>query len=188
LTGLAVTVLVEPAVFEWVAFSSGRIADITAEVIEMLGADLGDDVVTVKVDESTSLTRGTLESWDPVVIAIEAGAFEDPRLLRQLDPERCRQTLARFLLRALDRRPGGGFENCPPDGSMDWTELVAWDAHVAGRLSRLGLEVSSERWRFHFSRYHGHSPAALECFERLWSADHLDRSGMAALVATINRT
>ena len=62
-------------------------------------------------------------------------------------------------------------------------QSVAWDVYCIGRLVRLGFKHYDNRQRrlYHFRNRHGFTDAADEAFERLWTADDLTWSDIAAL-------
>ncbi len=175
-------ITVEPSTFEIVAFDAAEIAAAAAEIAEVLGCS--DLAVTIVIDERTPMTRSSLESVDPVVIGIEAGAIEDPRHIRHLHPGRLREVIARQLLGALDRRdPGHGA--AVGDDHLTLAQRTAWETHIAGRLHRLGLRVTRARWEHRFALAHRSGPEASAAFTTLWEADRLPWGELDAISASV---
>jgi hypothetical protein len=175
------SVTVTPSSFALVNFDATEIAAITADLAERLG--LGGEEIRVEVDETTPLTRSALASADPIVITAESGALENPKQLRSLSKTRTAESIGRLLLRARDRRPGGGFETAPPEGQLSLAQSAAWDSYANGRLARAGLEPHRPRWLYHFRNRHGFTDAADAVFDRLWAADALTWAELDALSA-----
>jgi hypothetical protein len=172
---------VTPDKFTLVSFDRDELL----RVLEGLIADVGlpaEVDVTVQVDETTPLGRAQLASYDPVVIAIESGALEDPKKPRQLSTTGAADVLGRLLFRVRDRRDPA-FGAPPADEDLPLRQSVAWDVYSVGRLVRLGHKHYDNRQRrlYHFRNRHGFTDAADEAFERLWTADGLSWSDIASL-------
>ncbi|HEV3225309.1 MAG TPA: hypothetical protein VGZ52_00685 [Acidimicrobiales bacterium] len=175
------TVTVTPEQFSLVSYDAGEIATIVSELASAIGlpADLD---VRLEVDESTPLGRATITSFDPVVIAAESGALEDPKRPRKLSRSGSADVLGRLLFRVRDRRDPA-FGDPPDDDKLSLPQSVAWDAYSVGRLVRLGYKHYDNRQRrlYHFRNRHGFSDAADAAFDRLWTADGLTWSDITAL-------
>ena len=134
--------------------------------------------MAIEVDETTPLARVRIdlgEASEPggvIRVRAESGAFEDTRHPRHQSEAATAFSLGRVLLRARDRLTGG-FAEAPADDQLSLAQVAAWDTYCAGRLSRLGLAVNQQRWRYDFRNRHGFSDAADLAFERLWSSDGL---------------
>lgn len=175
---MAVTVEVVPDTFTLVSFDAGEIARLTAEVAELVG--ITDGAIRVEVDQSVPLAMSKVTAGDPIVIWVEGGAFEDPRIIRQLSPNAVQTVAARLLTRVADRRTPG-FADAPSDDLLTVPQLDAWDVWALGRVARRGLPVNQQRWRYRFRNRHGFTDAADRAFDRLWAADTLTWPELAAL-------
>ena len=176
------SVTVTPEEFSLVKFDASEIKSVAEKLISAIGlpADLD---VRIEVDESTPLGRATVTSYDdPVVISVESGALEDPKRPRLVSSTGSADVLGRLLFRVKDRRTDG-FGDAPADGDLTMPQSVAWDVYCIGRLVRLGFKHYDNRQRrlYHFRNRHGFTDAADEAFERLWTADDLTWSDIAAL-------
>ncbi|MGD9795398.1 MAG: hypothetical protein AB7V43_18175 [Acidimicrobiia bacterium] len=175
-------IIVEPAVFEIVAFDGAEIAAQAAAIADVLGcADL---LITIVIDEATPMTRSSIESVDPIVIGIEAGAIEDPRRIRHLQLDRLREVVSRQLLGALDRRDPR-FADADGDDRLSLSQRTAWDVHIAGRLHRLGFPVGRARWEHRFTLGHRPGPATEVAFATLWDTDRLTWAQIDAISAAV---
>lgn len=165
------SITVEPAEFTLVDFDPAEIADIAAQVADLVGlpADLA---VKIVVDETTPQGRARLGSVDPVVIEAESGAFEDARRPRQMDPQAVWDVVGRLLYRAADRTDPG-FGDPPPEGELSLEEATAWDAASMGRLARRGASDQRDRRLYHFRIRHGFNDVADALFDHLWGIDVL---------------
>ncbi|HEX2381635.1 MAG TPA: hypothetical protein VHI95_03290 [Acidimicrobiales bacterium] len=176
------SVEVSPEEFSLVNFDAAEIKSAVEKLIPAIG--LSDDLdIRIEVDEATPLGRATVASYDdPVVITVESGALEDPKRPRRVSPSGAADVLGRLLFRVRDRRTDG-FGDPPPDAELPMPESVAWDVYCIGRLVRLGFKHYDNRQRrlYHFRNRHGFTDAADEAFERLWTADDLTWSDIAAL-------
>ncbi len=135
----------------------------------------------VEVDEgspfgqTTTVIRGHRPGGSPrrVVLAVEGGAFEDPRHLRQLSEPGTRLVLGRLLFRVADRLDPR-FGDPPADEALTLPEHAAWDAYAVGRYARLaGVGGGEARRRYAFRLRHGFADAADRAFERLWHGQSL---------------
>ena len=179
------TVTVTPEAFALVLFDTERIRAVVEGVARGLG--LSDAVpIVVNVDESTPLARTTLSSIDPPVLDIEGGAFEHPRLPRQLSETRVAIVAARLLARAADRSDPG-FAEAPGEDQLTLPQADAWDAYALGRASRLGYTVHEPRWRYRFRTRHGFTDTADKVFDRLWAAEHLTWADLVAACEETSR-
>lgn len=164
-------VRVIPEEFHLVSFDAGRIAELAADVAARVG--LAADVeMRIEVDETNPLGRHRLESVDPIVVAVQSGAFEHAKKPRQQSDESVVDVLGLLLFRAKDRLDPA-FGDPPPDEELSPQQWVAWDAYCAGRADRAGLAQSKPRRRYHFRIRHGFSDVADATFDRLWSGEDL---------------
>ena len=170
-----------PEQFALVNFRAIDIVSITEGLVQQFG--LGSLDVHIEVDETTPLTRALLRSVDPIVINAESGALEDPRKIRTLSRKRTTETIGRLLLRARDRRAGGGFEAAPDDTQLSLAQSAAWDSYANGRLDRMGHGPHKPRWQYHFRNRHGFTDVADECFDSIWSSDQLTWEQMDSISA-----
>jgi hypothetical protein len=176
------SVSVTPDEFSLVKFDASEIKAVAETLISAIGLPSDLDV-RIEVDESTPLGRATVTSYDdPVVIAVESGALEDPKRPRQVSSTGSADVLGRLLFRVKDRR-SEGFGEPPADADLPMPQSVAWDVYCIGRLVRLGFRHYDNRQRrlYHFRNRHGFTDAADEAFERLWTADDLIWSDIVAL-------
>jgi hypothetical protein len=174
-------VTVVPEQFALVLYDAATIAAVAAEVADRVGFP-AEESLRIEVDERTPLGRAVVSGSEPVTIAVESGAFEDPKRPRHLSERRVADVVGRLLLRVLDRRRPG-WADAPPDEALSLAEQVAWDAWCVGRCERLGLVVQKERRRYHFRIRHGFTDTADEAFERLWAADDLTWADIVAVCA-----
>lgn len=175
---MSVTVEVVPDTFTLVSFDAAEIARLVAEVATKVG--ITDAAIRVEVDQSVPLTMATVTAGDPIVIWVEGGAFEDPRIIRQLSPQAVQTVAARLLTRVADRRTPA-FAAAPADAELTVPQADAWDVWALGRASRVGIGVNQQRWRYRFRNRHGFTDAADRVFDRLWSAESLTWSELVAL-------
>ena len=171
------TTTVEPAEFHFVDFEADRIAAIAEELAAAIGIDTD---IRIEIDEKSALGHTELRSADPLVIATESGAFEDPKRIRRFSEEHATDVLGRHLLRAHDRRRPG-FGDPPPDEDLAVPHRVAWEIHTVGRLTRMGYPCNRQRWLYSFRNRHGFTDAADAAFERLWNADTLTWAEISGL-------
>lgn len=168
------TITVTPETFKFVSFDAALTARVAGDLAAALG--LADRDIRIDVDETTPLARVTVDYGsveDPtVVIHAESGAFEDTRRPREQSENATAHSIGRALLRVRDRAEGG-FGEAPPDDQLTLAQVAAWETYNVGRLSRLGVAVNQQRWRYNFRNRHGFTDAADEAFDRLWASDGL---------------
>ena len=163
------TVSVTPSTFSFVDFDADLIRRIGDGLVEALGIDRP---VQVEVDESTPLGRVRTAIGDTITVHVESGAFEDSRKPRQQSEEATTANLGRALLRARDRITGG-FGEAPADDELSLRQIAAWETYCVGRLSRMGVPVNQQRWKYNFRNRHGFTDVADAAFERVWQSDGL---------------
>ena len=162
---------VTPETFTMVLFDHGAIVAAADGVAAAVGLPAGEEL-RVEVDEANPLARTHLLSIDPVVVAVDGGAFEDPRYPRQLDPSAVAVVVGRLLLQALDRR-NPAFGDPPPDDALSVPHRVAWDVYALGRLNRLGYPAQRQRRLYNFRNRHGFTDQADAAFDALWTGQDL---------------
>jgi hypothetical protein len=159
------TVTITPPEFTMVRFSRDHLARITEELVDAIGITAPVEVV---VNERMLTGALELRSVDPIVCYMESGALEDPKRLRDLDPDGAREAIGRLLLEANDRLTEG-FDAPPLGERLSVPNQVAWDCHLVGRLVRMGGRDQRQRRLFGFRNKHGFSDDVDHAFERLWS-------------------
>jgi hypothetical protein len=174
------SVTVTPQEFKFVAYNAALIQRVAEELLASLG--LADRDLHIEVDETTPLARTRVEIGDALSIRVESGAFEDTKRPRQQSEVATATSLGRLLLRVRDRLDGG-FGEAPPDDELTLAQVAAWETYSVGRLSRLGVEVNEQRWRYNFRNRHGFTDAADDAFNRLWSSDALTWGELEAICA-----
>ena len=178
------TVTVTPQTFNFVTYDASLIERVTDELLASLG--LTDRDVNVVVDETTPLSRVRVEIGDTIDIRAESGAFEDTKRPRQQSEVATATSLGRVLLRVRDRLDGG-FGEAPPDDELSLAEVAAWETYCVGRLSRLGIEVHEQRWRYNFRNRHGFTDDADLAFNRLWTSDGLTWGEMQSITEGLSK-
>jgi len=163
------TVSVTPTTFSFVEFDADLIRRIGDGLVEVLGLDRP---VHVEVDETTPLGRVRTEIGDTITVHVESGAFEDSRKPREQSDVATTANLGRALLRARDRI-SGGFGEAPSDDDLSLRQIAAWETYCVGRLSRMGVPVHQQRWKYNFRNRHGFTDVADTAFERIWASDGL---------------
>lgn len=160
-----------PEQFSMVHFDASEIRALVEKLAGEAGlpADLG---ITVEIDETTPMGRAVLQSTDPVILALESGALEDPKRPRELNPEGAVDVLGRLLFEVRDRLDPT-FGDPPPDDDLTLPHATAWQTYCVGRLGRLGHRVQRQRRLYQFRNRHGFTDVADEAFDRLWRADGL---------------
>ncbi|NCG40048.1 MAG: hypothetical protein GWP30_03555 [Actinobacteria bacterium] len=158
---------IEPNSFEMVFFDAEKIVNLASEVAEKLG--LGNEQIKLRIDETSSMGRSRVESYEPIILATDGGAFENTQRPRYLGETRTSETIARLLMRIIDRR-SPEFANAPEDDLLDLPLRVAWDTYTAGRLNLVGLSTQMKRRQYQFRNRHGFSDAADEAFTYLWES------------------
>ena len=164
-----------------VGFSADVIRDLTEEMLPRLGLD-PDAEVKVEVDETTPVGWADVTSLDPVTLAIESGALEDPKRPRQLSEPGSQNVIGRLLLQAGDRLDPA-FGAPPLDEPLALPLANAWDTYCAGRLHSLGYRYYDQYQRrlYTFRNRHGFSDRGDAVFERLWNGDGLTWADLTAL-------
>jgi hypothetical protein len=170
-------VVVSPESFNFVDFSRERIAAVASKLMDEVGLTVP---LRLEVDETTPLGRAWLESLEPLVVAVESGAFEDPKRPRQLSERSVADVVGRILFRVRDRLDPS-FGEVPADDKLSLPESAAWDAYAVGRLGRLGYPAQRQRRLYHFRNRHGFSDVADSAFERLWNGEGLTWSDIQAV-------
>lgn len=174
------SVTVTPQTFNFVAFDAALIQRVADELLASLG--LADRDVHIEVDETTPLSRTRVELGDTISIRAESGAFEDTKRPRQQSEVATATSLGRLLLRVRDRL-SGGFGEAPPDSDLTLAQVAAWETYSVGRLSRIGIDVNEQRWRYNFRNRHGFTDEADRAFNQLWSSDALTWGELEAITA-----
>jgi hypothetical protein len=174
-------VSVSPAEFRLVKYDAAEIAAIVAELADRLGLT---GPIHVEVDETTPLAKMIAEAADPssdatITIRVQSGALENTQRFTHFSADHTRESLGRYLLRARDRRRPD-FADVADDLDLSLGEHAAWDAYCAGRLTRLGVPVNQQRFRYNYRNRFGFSDAVDARFDELWAADDL---GWAELTA-----
>jgi hypothetical protein len=175
------SVSVTPQTFNFVAYDAALIQRVAEELLASLGLDQD---VHIEVDETTPLSRTRVEIGDTISIRAESGAFEDTKRPRQQSEVATATSLGRLLLRVRDRL-NGGFGEAPPDDQLTLAQVAAWETYSVGRLSRLGIDVNEQRWRYNFRNRHGFTDDADEAFNRLWSSDGLTWGELDSITAAL---
>jgi hypothetical protein len=170
-------VSVFPDTYNFVDFDAQRIGAVASRLMEQVGVTVP---LQVEVDETTPLGRAWLASLEPLVLAVESGAFEDPKRPRQLSERSVADVLGRLLFRVRDRLDPA-FGQVPADDDLSLPESTAWDAYAVGRLARLGHPAQRQRRLYHFRNRHGFSDVADAAFERLWTSDGLTWADVQAV-------
>lgn len=163
------TVTVSPETFRFVSYDAGLIQRVAEQLVAALGIDRP---VHVEVDETTPLNRVQVTIGDTITVTVESGAFENTRRPREQSEDATAAALGRALLKARDRLHGG-FGEAPADDDLTLAQRSAWNTYCAGRLSRLGLRIAQQQWRYDFRNRHGFTDATDAAFDRVWSADTL---------------
>ena len=174
------SVTVTPQTFNFVAYDAASIQHVAEQLLASLG--MSDRDVHIEVDETTPLARTRVVISDTIVIRAESGALEDTKRPRQQSDVATATSLGRVLLRVRDRL-SGGFGEAPPDDELTLAQVAAWETYSVGRLSRLGIEVNEQRWRYNFRNRHGFTDDADLAFNRLWSSDELTWGELGAICA-----
>ncbi len=162
-----------------VEFDHGTILALVTEVAETVGHDASVDI-TVEIDQDIPLIGNELRGIDPVEIFVEGGAFEDPKRIRQFQPEAARTIVGRLLLMAADRR-SEDFGEVPPNEEISLLVATAWNTYVVGRLDRLGFRSQRQRRLYNFRNRHGFTDTGDAAFDRLWTAESLTWAEIVSL-------
>lgn len=161
-------VVVTPSTFKLVNFDANDIVRVAERLREEIGlpADLE---IRVEVDEHSPTARALTTSADPLVVAVEGGAFENPKQIRSLSEANVADVLGVLFEQGADRLdPSFGAPG--PDADLSLAQRVAWDITAVGRLERLGHRVQRPRRLYQFRNRHGFSDGADTAFEQLWAA------------------
>ena len=162
---------VTPESFTMVVFDHDALVAAADEVAAAVGLPVGEEL-RIEVDEANPLARTRVVSIEPLVLAVDGGAFEDPRHPRELDTTGVAVVVGRLVLEALDRRDPA-FGEAPPDDALSVPLRVAWDVYALGRLQRLGYPAQRQRRLYNFRNRHGFTDAADAAFEALWNGEGL---------------
>jgi len=176
------SVTVAPHDFRFVKFDAQVVQRVGDELLVTLGIDRP---LHVEIDETTPLgrVRATVNP-DGIVVNVESGAFEDSKRPREQSETATAVSLGRILLRTRDRLQGG-FGEAPVDDELSLRQMAAWETYSAGRLTRLGLTVNQQRWRYNFRNRHGFTDVADAAFERIWAADGLTWTELEAISSSV---
>jgi len=176
------SVTVAPHDFRFVKFDAQVVQRVGDELLATLGIDRP---LHVEIDETTPLgrVRATVNP-DGIVVNVESGAFEDSKRPREQSETATAVSLGRILLRTRDRLQGG-FGEAPADDELSLRQMAAWETYSAGRLTRLGLTVNQQRWRYNFRNRHGFTDVADAAFERIWAADGLTWTELEAISSSV---
>ena len=170
-------VIVVPDTYNFVEFEGDRIREVAATLLDQIGVSVP---LRIEVDETTPLGRAWVSSLEPLVLAVESGAFEDPKRPRHLSERSVGDVLGRLLFRVRDRLDPS-FGQVPADDDLTLPASTAWDAYAVGRLARLGYPAQRQRRLYHFRNRHGFSDVADAAFERLWTTDGLTWADVQAV-------
>jgi hypothetical protein len=181
----AAKVTVSPEEFAFVKYDAAEIAAIVADLAEQLEIA---NPIRVVVDETTPLAKVYEEieaaSSDAIItLHAESGALEDRKHPTSFSESNARESLGRILLRAHDRlRPD--FADAPRDLDLTLAQNAAWDTYCAGRLSRMGVPVNQQRWRYNHRNRFGFDDGVDAAFDQLWSAENLSWADLASDTVT----
>lgn len=165
------TITVTPERFTLVDYDPRQITDLVARLRDEIG--LRPDLpIHVEVDETTPMGKTSVAGLDPVVLALESGALEDPKRPRQFSPVGAAEAFGRLLFRLRDRLDPE-FGEPPPDADISLARSTAWNSYAVGRFARLGYAPQRQRRLYHFRIRHGFTDAADAAFSRLWGGDGL---------------
>lgn len=160
-------VTVSPTDFTMVSFDAADIVRIAERVRDEVGLPR-DLEIRIEVDERSPAARVTMRSVEPLVIAVESGAFENPKKIRSLSEPGVADVLGVQFVQAADcLDPSFGAPE--PDAEVTLPHRVAWDISAVGRLARLGYQVQRPRRLYHFRNRHGFTDASDATFEQLWA-------------------
>jgi len=170
---------VTPDPFTMVLFDGAEIRSIAEELASAIGLP-SELAITIAVDETTPLGRAELQSADPVVLAVESGALEDPKAPRRLNRVGATDVIGRLLYEARDRLDPE-FGDPPASSDLALPLASAWEVHCVGRLGRLGRPVQRQRRLYQFRNRHGFTDAADDAFDQLWTRDGLTWDAIVGL-------
>lgn len=171
---------VVPDTFELVDFEASQIQDVYDDMVGRVPGLPDGLVAEIQVDEQVPTARIGVTSIEPLVLAMESGAFENTKQPRSFGVEASENSLGRLLFEVADRL-SDDFGAPPLDEELELAERVAWNTYCFGRLSRLGVRVYKPKHIYNFRNRHGFSDAADATFEKLWSAESLTWSDIKAL-------
>lgn len=165
---------VSPSTFTKVEYQLDQIVAVVEEVQATIGAGTGlagRDVELV-IDEDQPTARMAVTSIDPIVFALDSGAFEDTRRPREFGIELASVSMASLFLEYLDRADEafGAPELGQP---TDLADKVAWSVYIHARVQRAGYRVHKPKHLYNFRNRHGFSDAADQAFEALWVREDL---------------
>jgi len=165
-------ITVVPDTFTKVDYDPATIADLAAGALALV-PELPETLdLEIDVDEDAATSRFSIASLDPLVLAVDSGAFEDYKRPRELGELATSIAITRLLLEVVDRLdPGFGAPELDDDVSQAHTQ--AWDVNLYARVGRLGLRLHQPRFRYNFRNRHGFTDAADRVFDQLWVADGL---------------
>ena len=175
-------VTVVPDEFTMVHYDAGEIRALAEGLAAKIG--LPDDFpITIEVDQESPFGN-TAISFDgsSATLAVQSGAFENPKDPQRLSEDGTRQVLARVFYRFLDRL-SPEFGTPPADEQLTFEQYTAWDAYAIGRYARLGYDGEQPRRRYHFRLRHGFTDVADRAFDRLWNSDGLTWADVEATCA-----
>jgi len=175
------TVVVTPATFTLVDYDAERIAALVSEAAGWVGFDEADEI-RMEIAEQMPTSQVSIVSVQPLVLAVEGGAFEDLKRPRKLSEVSVQTVAVRILARIGDRRRDG-FGDAPAEGDLTVDQTDAWDAWALGRAAARGLAVAQPRWRYRFRNRHGFTDTADRVFDRLWAASDLTWEDLRAACA-----
>lgn len=164
---------VTPSTFTKVEFQLDQIVAVVEEVQATIGALglIGGDVKLV-IDEEQPTARMAVTSLDPIVFALDSGAFEDTRTPREFGVEIASVSLASLFIEYLDRTDDAF--GAPPLGEpSDLADKIAWSVYTHARVQRAGYRVHKPKHLYNFRNRHGFSDAADQAFEALWVGQRL---------------
>lgn len=165
---------VSPSTFTKVEYRLDQIVPVAEEVRSTVGAGtaLADNDVEIVIDEDQPTARMAVTSIEPIVFALDSGAFEDTRHPREFGVEIASVTLASLFIEYLDRT--SEFFGAPDLGQpTDLADKVAWSVYTHARVQRAGYRVHKPKHLYNFRNRHGFSDTADHAFEALWSGQDL---------------
>ncbi len=168
-------ITVTPDTFSFVEFTADQIVAAVEHVRSQIGMEASD--LHIEVNEESPLTRVELTSLDPISIAAEGGAFENPKKPRHLSAVHTELAVGMRMLQAADRLDAG-FGAPPLDEEIGTRLQTVWDISAVGRLSRRGHPAHEPRWRYHWRNRHGFTDVADRWFDRVWGDDDPSWAGL----------
>ncbi len=165
---------VAPSTFTKVEYRLDQIVPVVEDVQSRIGGGTsleGADVELV-IDEDQPTARMAITSLDPVIFAMDSGAFEDTRKPREFGVEIASVSLASLFIEYLDRTSDGF--GAPDIGEpSDFADKIAWSVYTHARVQRAGYRVHKPKHLYNFRNRHGFSDAADHAFEELWAGTDL---------------